>query len=243
MKHNTIAVVPVSHKLIIALDFTDLAAALKLVAGLTPASCRVKVGKELFTAHGPSAIRQLQQLGFEVFLDLKFHDIPHTVYQAIRIAADLGVWMVNVHVSGGREMLHQARLAINDSQHKPLLIGVTILTSLNQVQLTEIGYTRSLTAQACSLAELAYACGLDGVVCSAHEANLIKQATHAKFLTIVPGIRLLNNAADDQTRIMTPAAALANGADYLVVGRPITQATDPAAAVAEIEAQLMTRGH
>lgn len=215
-------------KIIVALDFNDLAEVLQFVRQIKPSECRLKVGKELFTAYGPQIVRELQALGFEVFLDLKFHDIPNTVYKAIRVAADLGVWMVNVHASGGREMLTRARQAIADSQHKPLLIAVTILTSLSEAAVTEIGYKHSLREQALHLARLSHECRLDGVVCSAHEAAEIKQATSVGFLTVTPGIRLSADKVDDQTRIMTPSVAVTSGADYLVIGRPITQSTAPA---------------
>lgn len=216
-----------NSKIIVALDFNDIAEVLQFVGQIKPSECRLKVGKELFTAYGPQIVRELQALGFEVFLDLKFHDIPNTVYKSIRVAADLGVWMVNVHASGGREMLTKARQAIVDSQHKPLLIAVTILTSLSEAAVTEIGYKHSLREQALHLASLSHECGLDGVVCSAHEAAAIKQVT-TEFLTVTPGIRLSVDKVDDQTRIMTPSVAVASGADYLVIGRPITQSTAPA---------------
>lgn len=225
-------------KIIVALDFNDIAEVLQFVRQIKPSECRLKVGKELFTAYGPQIVRELQALGFEVFLDLKFHDIPNTVYKAIRVAADLGVWMVNVHASGGREMLTKARQAIADSQHKPLLIAVTILTSLSDVEVAEIGYSRSLTEQTLYLAQLSYACGIDGVVCSAHEAAAIKQVTNAKFLTVTPGIRLSADKTDDQTRIMTTVQAIASGADYLVIGRPITQAPEPAATLRAINKSI-----
>ena len=227
-----------TSKIIVALDFNDLEQVLHFVEQIQPSECRLKVGKELFTAYGPQIVRELHARGFEVFLDLKFHDIPNTVYKAIRVAADLGVWMVNVHASGGREMLVKARQAIQDSQHKPLLIAVTILTSLSDADVTEIGYSRSLTEQTLYLAQLSYACGIDGVVCSAHEAAAIKQVTNAKFLTVTPGIRLSADKTDDQTRIMTPVQAIANGADYLVIGRPITQADVPAATLRTINQSI-----
>lgn len=217
-----------TSKVIVALDFNDLTEVLQFVRQIKPSECRLKVGKELFTAYGPQIVRELQVLGFEVFLDLKFHDIPNTVYKAIRVASDLGVWMVNVHASGGREMLTKARQAIEDSQHKPLLIAVTLLTSLSESAVAEIGYQYSLREQALHLAGLSYECGLDGVVCSAHEAAAIKQVTNADFLTVTPGIRLSADKIDDQTRIMTPSVAIASGADYLVIGRPITQSAAPA---------------
>lgn len=227
-----------TSKIIVALDFNDLEQVLHFVEQIQPSECRLKVGKELFTAYGPQIVRELHARGFEVFLDLKFHDIPNTVYKAIRVAADLGVWMVNVHASGGREMLLKARQAIQDSQHKPLLIAVTILTSLSDAEVAEIGYSRSLTEQTLYLAQLSYACGIDGVVCSAHESTAIKQNTNAKFLTVTPGIRLSADKTDDQTRIMTPVQAIASGADYLVIGRPITQTPEPAATLRAINQSL-----
>jgi orotidine-5'-phosphate decarboxylase len=217
----------ITSKVIIALDFSERQQVLDLVSRLDPQECRLKVGKELFTSYGPQIVRDLQTLGFEVFLDLKFHDIPNTVYKAIRAAADLGVWMVNVHASGGRAMLTQARQAIEDSQNKPLLIAVTILTSLSASEVAEIGYGQDVATQVKHLARLSYECGLDGVVCSAQEANIIKNVTTPEFLTVTPGIRLADATKDDQTRVMTPEAAVYNGADYLVIGRPITQANDP----------------
>lgn len=226
------------NKVIVALDFNNLTEVQNFVANLDPQQCRLKVGKELFTAYGPQIVKELHALGFEVFLDLKFHDIPNTVYKAIRVAADLGVWMVNVHASGGREMLQKARQAVADSTHKPLLIAVTILTSLSSEAVAEIGYQLPLQEQAIHLAKLSYECGLDGVVCSAHEADLIKSATATKFLTITPGIRLIADKTDDQTRIMTPLNAVNNGADYLVIGRPITQADSPQQVLAQINASL-----
>lgn len=214
-------------KIIVALDFDGLDETLAFVAKVSPQLCRLKVGKELFTACGPMVIDKLHDLGFEVFLDLKFHDIPTTVYKAVRAAAKLGVWMLNVHASGGRAMLCAAKDAVDDSEHKPLLIAVTILTSLGVDEFNEVGYKLPLAEQVIHLAKLAYSCGLSGVVCSAHEARLIKQLTNAKFLTVTPGIRLTLDKTDDQTRIMTPQLALKSGADYLVIGRPITLASDP----------------
>lgn len=214
-------------KVIVALDFNNIDDVINFVSTISPEQCRLKVGKELFTAYGPEIVRKLHDFGFEVFLDLKFHDIPNTVYKAIRVAADLGVWMVNVHASGGREMLERAAQAIQDSKHKPLLIAVTILTSLSKEAVAEIGYARELTEQTLHLAKLSHECGLNGVVCSAHEASLIKSFTSSDFITVTPGIRLQDNKTDDQTRIMTPQNAVKNGADYLVIGRPITQAKNP----------------
>ena len=225
-------------KVIVALDFNNLDEVHKFVATIKPEQCRLKVGKELFTSGGPLIVQELQHLGFEIFLDLKFHDIPNTVYKAIRAAADLGVWMVNVHASGGREMLKKAHQAIQDSVHKPLLIAVTVLTSLSKEELSEIGYARDLTEQVLHLAKLSYECGLDGVVCSAHEARLIKSFTAQNFLSITPGIRLDDAKLDDQTRIMTPENAIKNGADYLVIGRPITQAINPLDTLLTINQQI-----
>lgn len=216
-----------NSKIIVALDFSSRAEVMSLVRQLEPKCCRLKVGKELFTACGTAIIHELQELGFEIFLDLKFYDIPNTVYKAIRAAADLRVWMVNVHASGGREMLLKANAAINDSQHKPLLIAVTILTSMGQNDFVEIGYKLPLKKHVIHLAKLSCECGLDGVVCSAHEALAIKKATNDSFLTITPGIRLKDSELDDQTRIMTPDNAIRNSVDYLVIGRPITAATSP----------------
>lgn len=217
-----------NSKIIVALDFSSHSEVIGLITQqLNPKQCRLKVGKELFTACGPAIIRELQNLGFEIFLDLKFHDIPNTVYKAIRAAADLHVWMVNVHASGGREMLLKARAAINDSLHKPLLIAVTVLTSMGPDDFYEVGYKLPLKEQVTHLAKLSYECGLDGVVCSAHEALEIKKATNDRFLTITPGIRLKDGVVDDQRRIMTPDNAIRNGADYLVIGRPITAAVSP----------------
>ena len=228
----------ITSKVIIALDFSERQQVLDLVSRLDPQECRLKVGKELFTSYGPQIVRELQTLGFEVFLDLKFHDIPNTVYKAIRAAADLGVWMVNVHASGGRAMLTQARQAIEDSQNKPLLIAVTILTSLSASEVAEIGYGQDVATQVKHLARLSYEYGLDGVVCSAQEANIIKSVTAPEFLTVTPGIRLADATKDDQTRVMTPEAAVKNGADYLVIGRPITQANDPLAVLRGINSLL-----
>ena len=225
-------------QIIVALDFDNQQAVFELVNKLNPADCYLKIGKELFTLYGPEIVHSLQQRGFEIFLDLKFHDIPNTVYKAVKAAASLGVWMVNVHASGGREMLTAARQAIIDSKHKPLLIAVTILTSLSEVEVAEVGYLYPITQQATHLAQLAHDCGLDGVVCSAWEANSIKAATAPGFITVTPGIRLADNQTDDQTRIMTPANALANGADYLVIGRPITKACDPSEVLRAIIQQL-----
>jgi orotidine-5'-phosphate decarboxylase len=215
-----------SKKIIVALDGTDLQRMQAITALLDPLLCRVKIGKEFFTATGPSAVKTLTQQGFEVFLDLKFHDIPHTVARACKAAADLGVWMVNVHALGGRAMLEAARDALIHLTEPPLLVAVTVLTSLDSRQLQDIGLPEA-EGLVKKLAGLAYTCGLAGVVCSAQEAPLLKATFGKDFLLVTPGIRLATDAIDDQTRIMTPPAAIKAGADYLVIGRPITQSADP----------------
>lgn len=229
---------PADPRIVVALDYASAAPALALARQLDPRQCRLKVGKELFTATGPDLVRQLTGLGFEVFLDLKFHDIPNTVASACRAAAELGVWMVNVHASGGETMLRAARAAIDASPHKPLLIAVTVLTSMVRDDLAGIGLDIEPRDQALRLAQLAARCGLDGVVCSAQEAAAIKAACGSSFRCVTPGIRPAGSDAGDQARIMTPQAALAVGADDLVIGRPITGAADPAAALAAIVKDL-----
>lgn len=210
-----------------------------LAERLNPQQCRLKVGKELFTAAGPQLIERLQTLGFDVFLDLKFHDIPNTVAGACRAAQALGVWMVNVHASGGRRMLSAAREALEASTGpRPLLIAVTVLTSMEQSDLQEIGLDVTPQQQVLRLAQLTRDCGLDGVVCSAQEASVLKQACGAEFRLVTPGIRPAGAQADDQRRVLTPAQALAAGADYLVVGRPISAAADPAVALAALVAEI-----
>ncbi len=220
--------------IIVALDFQNAEQAYNLIAKLGPGMCRLKIGKELFTAAGPKFIEQLVVSGYDVFLDLKFHDIPNTVYGACKAAANLGVWMINVHASGGAKMLAEARRAIDESAHKPLLIAVTVLTSMNEEDLKQIGITDGVEGQIKRLVRLSHDNGLDGVVCSALEARMIKEYTSSDFLTITPGIRLPDSAKDDQSRIMTPKAAINNGADYLVIGRPITAAENPKTTLLEI---------
>jgi orotidine-5'-phosphate decarboxylase len=230
-------------RVIVALDFAEPAAALALVDRLDPQGCALKVGKELFVAAGPEPVRRMISQGFKVFLDLKFHDIPHTVAQACVAATRLGVWMMNVHAAGGRAMLTAAREAVTRaaSERKstpPLLIGVTVLTSLAAADLEEIGVNGTPEVAAQRLARLSSACGLDGVVCSAVEAAALRRALGPAFKLVTPGIRPAGSAADDQARIVTPEAAIASGADFLVIGRPITQAADPLAALARINAAL-----
>ncbi len=231
-------------RVLIALDYDQPAAALALAERLDSNACRLKVGKELFTRGGPQLVQGLQQRGFELFLDLKFHDIPNTVAQAVRAAADLGVWMVNVHACGGSRMLNAAREAlISYGAQRPKLIAVTVLTSMSDADLAELGMTIGATAQVERLARLSRDCGLDGVVCSAREAAQMKLDLGSDFITVTPGIRPSGSAADDQQRTMTPAAAVAAGADYLVIGRPITKAADPLAALAAINAEIAGAGH
>ncbi|MGI0116925.1 orotidine-5'-phosphate decarboxylase [Zooshikella sp. RANM57] len=224
--------------IIVALDYPTKQAALHMAKQLDPQICRVKVGKELFTACGPTIVEALQKEGFEVFLDLKFHDIPTTTAKAVSAAAQLGVWMVNIHASGGQRMLAACRDAIDKCQHKPLLIAVTVLTSMDSADFKTLGYTITPEEYALALARLSYKCGVDGVVCSAFEATDIKNHTHKDFLTVTPGIRLNENRLDDQRRIMTPAEAVKNNADYLVIGRPVTQAESPSVVIQDIVKRL-----
>jgi orotidine-5'-phosphate decarboxylase len=227
-----------NKRIIVPLDFGAADLALAFAARLDPKLCRVKVGKELFVAEGPAVIARLQERGFEVFLDLKFHDIPNTVAGACRSAARLGVWMLNVHASGGEAMLRAARESIEGVVRPPLLIAVTILTSLSEADLERVGYVGSLRENVERLARLARASGLDGVVCSAQEAPLIRRATGEDFMLVTPGIRLEGGARDDQSRVATPREAVRLGADYLVIGRAITQSSDPAATLESIQRSL-----
>jgi orotidine-5'-phosphate decarboxylase len=223
---------------IVALDYPVAQAALDLAARLDPASCRLKVGKELFTRCGPGLVEQLQGMGYEVFLDLKYHDIPNTVAGAVRAAAELGVWMVNVHAGGGRRMMEAAVEAIAGCSKPPILLAVTVLTSLADADLQEMGCTETTRQRVLRLAALAARCGIDGVVCSADEAVALRKARGEKFCLVTPGIRLAGDNAGDQRRVMTPAAALASGADYLVIGRSITGAPDPLAALARVQQEI-----
>ncbi|MEJ2566294.1 MAG: orotidine-5'-phosphate decarboxylase [Gammaproteobacteria bacterium] len=225
-------------RVIVALDFADTAQALALVARLRPELCRVKIGKELFTRGGPALVEQVAARGFAVFLDLKFHDIPNTVAQACKAAADLGVWMLNVHALGGRRMMEAASEAVAAAAARPLLIGVTLLTSLEQRDLREIGIDAGVEEQVVRLASLAQQSGLDGVVCSAREARSLRARFGPDFRLVTPGIRPGGAAAQDQSRTMSPAEALDAGADYLVIGRPITQVPDPVAALEAIRAEI-----
>ncbi len=223
---------------IVALDYPLAAAALELAQRLSPGLCRLKVGNELFTRSGPALVEKLQQLGFEVFLDLKFHDIPNTVAGAVRAAAELGVWMVNVHACGGHRMMAAAAEAIAGFSQRPLLIGVTVLTSMSDDDLLELGYSESSQEQVMRLAGLASDSGLDGVVCSGLEAIALRRVMGRDFCLVTPGIRLVGDDAADQRRVVTPADALAMGSDYLVIGRSITAAVDPLAALQRVHQEL-----
>jgi len=225
-------------RVIVALDYADAAAARAVVARLRPDLCRLKVGKELFVAAGPDFVRELAGQGFAVFLDLKFHDIPNTVAQACKAAARLGVWMLNVHAAGGPRMLAAAREAVESGPAAPLLIAVTVLTSMGREELQAIGVDAEPEAQVLRLAGLARDAGLDGVVCSALEAPALRRHMGARFRLVTPGIRPAGSAACDQTRILTPAQAMRAGADDLVIGRPITQAADPVAELERIAAEI-----
>ena len=230
-------------RIIVALDFGEAGRAEALAGRLDPARCRLKVGKELFTREGPSLVRSLARRGFDVFLDLKFHDIPNTVGAACEAAASIGAWMLNVHASGGSRMLKSARDAVDRAGRRPLLVGVTVLTSLTIEDLAETGVAyRSVAEQVLHLARLCRACGLDGVVCSAQEAAMLRAEFGPDFLLVTPGIRPRGAASGDQQRVSGPAEAIAAGSDYLVIGRPITQAPDPLQALAEIEAEIESAG-
>jgi orotidine-5'-phosphate decarboxylase len=222
-------------KVIIALDYNNEQDALDFVNKISPENCRLKVGKEMFTYFGPQFVKKLIERGFDVFLDLKFHDIPNTVAKAVSAAAELGVWMVNVHASGGPEMMKKAKQALDAyGENAPLLIAVTILTSMDKDELNRIGVTKSPQEQVQFLAELAKDAGLDGVVCSAQEASVLKKSLGQNFKLITPGIRPEGSAKGDQKRVMTPKQAIVAGSDYLVIGRPITQADDPQVTLIEI---------
>jgi orotidine-5'-phosphate decarboxylase len=229
-------------RIIVSLDFANGMEALDLVYKLDPALCRLKVGKELFTRCGPTLVEQVVKQGFAVFLDLKFHDIPATVAGACRAAAGLGVWMINVHAAGGERMLVAARDATAKHHPRPLLVAVTVLTSLNDADLRQVGVDKPVADQVFALARLVAACGLDGVVCSAQEATRLKKELGNDFILVTPGIRPAGSARDDQQRIMTPAAAIKAGSDYLVIGRPVTQAADPLRVLREINDEIKQAG-
>ena len=224
---------------VVALDYANRDSALAFVDRIDPRDCRLKIGKEMFTLFGPQLVRDLHQRGFELFLDLKFHDIPNTAAHAVAAAADLGVWMVNVHASGGARMMSAAREALVPfGKEAPLLIAVTVLTSMEASDLADIGIIASPAEHAERLARLTQRCGLDGVVCSAQEAVRFKAELGQAFKLVTPGIRPAGSEAGDQRRIMTPPDAQRAGVDYMVIGRPITQAADPAQALRDILASL-----
>lgn len=224
----------ITSPIIVALDSASIAEALALADSLDPTLCRLKVGKELFTRSGPAIVEALHQRQFEVFLDLKFHDIPNTTAQAVLAAADMGVWMVNVHASAGEKAMSLAKRRLLDGNYQTLLIAVTVLTSMDQTMLAQIGVESDLDTQVSRLAQLTQRSGLDGVVCSAQEAKVIKALCGHDFKLITPGIRLPEDSNDDQQRICTPKQALAEGSDYLVIGRSITQALNPTAKLQQI---------
>lgn len=225
-------------KVIVALDYPDTASAFAFVDKVTPAVCKLKVGKELFTRAGPAFVAQLVAQEFDVFLDLKFHDIPNTVSAACHAAADLGVWMLNVHAMGGRDMLLAAKEGVSKSSYRPYLIAVTVLTSLNDAALTEVGVAGGTEDQVVRLAQLSKGCGLDGVVCSAQEVVRLRQSLGSDMLLVTPGIRPAESELGDQARVMTPEKAIQTGSSYLVIGRPITQAADPVAVLTQINQSL-----
>lgn len=228
-------------RIVVALDHPSADEALAMARRIDPARCRVKVGMELFTAAGPAILERLHRLGFETFLDLKLHDIPNTVAGACRAAASHGVWMLNVHACGGRRMMEAAREAVGDGDGRPLLIAVTVPTSMDHGDLAETGITIPLSDQVCSLARLSSDCGLDGVVCSATDLGRLRDHLDTGFLRVTPGIRV-EAGVDDQRRITTPGDAVRAGADYLVVGRPVTRARDPIAVLDAIEHAVVAEG-
>jgi orotidine-5'-phosphate decarboxylase len=225
-------------RIIVALDFPTPKEALALAQTLDPTLCRVKVGKELFTTGGPQLVESLMAQGFQVFLDLKFHDIPSTVSKACEAAARLGVWMVNVHASGGVAMMKEAKEGIERSGKKTLLIGVTVLTSMNEQTLHTLGIHGSLEDHVLRLATLTHDAGLDGVVCSAQETRSLRERFGGHFCLVTPGIRPSTASHDDQQRVVTPSDAIRNGSSYLVIGRPITQAPSPLHALSEIQREI-----
>ena len=225
-------------KVVVALDYSNEAEAMQLVNQLDPQLCRLKVGKELFTAEGPRFVEKLINKDHSVFLDLKFHDIPTTVGKACEAASKLGVWMLNVHASGGIDMMKEAQNGVARSGHFPLLIAVTVLTSMNQAMLNQVGVAGELTNQVLNLAQLTKQAGLDGVVCSAAEAEPLRKAHGADFCLVTPGIRPIDASINDQSRAVSPELAVKLGSNYLVVGRPITKAENPLKALEEINKSI-----
>ena len=225
------------NRVIIPLDL-EYSAAIDMASNFDPSNCRLKIGSQLFTSSGPKIIKELDSRGFEIFLDLKFHDIPNTVYEAVRSAADLGVWMINVHASGGKNMLEASKNALIDFDEPPLLIAVTLLTSLSENSIQEIGLN-NLSEQVLRLAKLSHECELDGVVCASSDTAIIKQEFGKEFITVTPGIRPDQSKLNDQSRVSTPSEAVKNGSDFLVIGRPITESDDPAGALKDIYKQII----
>ncbi|RTE65150.1 orotidine-5'-phosphate decarboxylase [Amphritea opalescens] len=229
-----------AKRVIVALDYPDMLSALKMADQLDPQKCRVKVGKELFTRAGPAVVESLHGKGFEVFLDLKFHDIPNTTAKAVRAAAEMGVWMVNVHASGGRRMMEAARNELDQvSGAKTLLIAVTVLTSMERQDLADIGLDIEPLEQVKRLALLTQQSGLDGIVCSAQEVTPLREMLHSDFQLVTPGIRPADAATGDQKRIMTPGEAITAGSTHLVIGRPITQSETPVVALERIQQEIL----
>ena len=224
-------------KVIVALDFSSLDETEVFLKKIKGQNCKVKVGKELFTTEGPNIVKLIQQYGFETFLDLKFHDIPNTVSSAIKASCNLGVWMVNVHASGGKHMMLAAREAVESSSHKPLLIAVTILTSFDNSSYKELGFKNEIQEQIAHLAIMSEKSGMDGIVCSANDVRSIKPLVEEKFQFITPGIRVVNSN-DDQKRVTTPENAISNGSNYLVIGRPVTLSDDPATIIEKINQRI-----
>ena len=225
------------NKIIIPLDL-EYSEAIHMAKNFDANLCRLKIGSQLFTSSGPQIIKELNSLGFDVFLDLKFHDIPNTVYEAVKSAADLGIWMVNVHASGGRAMLEASKKALEGFDQPPLLIAVTVLTSFSEDSLNEVG-VNDLSEQVLRLAELTNDCDLDGVVCASTDVKAIKNRFGKDFLTVTPGIRPSDSKVNDQNRISTPLEAVKNGSDYLVIGRPITESEDPTKALKKIIKEIL----
>ncbi len=230
----------IDPKVIVALDTSDPAQALEFASRTSPELCKLKVGKELFTSAGPQLVEKLVTQGFDIFLDLKFHDIPNTVRKAVFAASQLGIWMINVHASGGQAMLLAAREAVDMAgSYRPFLIAVTVLTSMSDEDMPQLGINRTVSEQVQTLAALALESGLDGMVCSAKEAATLRRQFGDSALLVTPGIRPVGANADDQQRIMTPRQAIADGSSYLVIGRPITQHASPSEALAEINQSLI----
>jgi len=225
-------------KIIVALDYSNIQDALNLAKQLNPSLCKLKVGLELYISYGPSIIVELHSLGYKIFLDLKLHDIPNTVMKSCITAAELGVWMLNVHSSGGNNMMSKAMQAIIQGNYKTILLGVTVLTSMDNYELNEIGYSKNISEQVLNMAELCYKSKLNGVVCSAQESKSIKNKFASNFICVCPGIRNSDDKVNDQKRIMTPSLAAKNGADYIVVGRPITNSNDPLESLINIKKEF-----